>query len=75
MLILRFGNLKNGAADIKTHRWFSRINYLELYYRRTRPPFKPKVKGESDASNFEKFEEESIEEGNVDLYKEYFKNF
>jgi len=26
----RYGNLKNGADDIKNHRWFGKINWQEM---------------------------------------------
>lgn len=27
----RFGNLKNGAEDIKKHKWFTGTNWITLY--------------------------------------------
>ena len=32
-LTKRFGNLKNGVNDIKTHKWFSAINWIQIYNR------------------------------------------
>ena len=38
----RFGNLKNGAADIKEHKWFKDLSHLEFsadgsrFHRRNR---------------------------------------
>ena len=40
----RFGNLKNGAEDLKTHRFFEEINYQELVDRKLKVPYTPDVK-------------------------------
>jgi len=32
-LTKRFGNLKNGVADIKSHRWFSPIDLIAVYHK------------------------------------------
>lgn len=71
----RYGNLKNGAEDIKKHRWFYRINFLDIYNRKMKPPFKPKVSPKNEAENFEKFEEELMKISQHDEYGEYFKDF
>ena len=44
-LTKRFGNLKNGVDDIKTHRWFSTIDWIAIYQRKVKPPFVPQIKG------------------------------
>jgi len=33
-LTKRYGNLKNGVADIKNCKWFSTINWLSIYSRK-----------------------------------------
>ena len=38
----RFGNLKNGAEDIKTHRFFEDVNYNDLVEKKLKPPYVPK---------------------------------
>jgi len=40
----RYGNLKNGANDIKTHRWFNVIDWNELVSKKLPSPYKPVVK-------------------------------
>jgi hypothetical protein len=40
----RYGNLKNGAADIKNHRWFSNIDWNTLLGKKMSVPYKPVVK-------------------------------
>jgi len=37
----RFGNLKDGAADIKNHRFFEDINFDELLRKKLNPPYIP----------------------------------
>merc|ERR1712039_890262 len=49
----RFGNLKDGSADILGHAWFSSINFKELEAMTPPAPFKPPMKDEHDVSNFE----------------------
>jgi len=56
----RFGNLKNGATDIKSHKWFTGVDWIALYQRKIDAPFVPKCKGPGDGSNFEEYEEEPL---------------
>ena len=39
----RFGNLKNGAEDIKTHRFFEDLNFQDLLSKKLKPPYIPKT--------------------------------
>jgi len=38
----RFGNLKDGAKDIKDHRFFEEIKFDELLSKKLKPPHVPK---------------------------------
>jgi len=49
----RYGNLKEGSADVLGHPWFATINYTELENMAIPAPFKPKQKDEHDTSNYE----------------------
>jgi len=40
----RYGNLKNGADDIKNHRWFKEVNYDVLLQKKVTSPYKPVVR-------------------------------
>ena len=40
----RFGNLKNGADDLKKHRFFEDINYQDLLERKLKTPYTPDIK-------------------------------
>lgn len=33
-LTKRYGNLKNGVADIKNHRWFGPTDWIAIYQRK-----------------------------------------
>ena len=37
----RFGNLKNGVADIKKHKWFNGFDYNALMSKSITPPYTP----------------------------------
>ena len=67
----RIGNLKNGADDIKNHKWFkgeekmtkwngkyfvfcfAGIDWEDVYNKKLKPPFVPKVSSDGDTSNFQ----------------------
>merc|ERR1712107_747059 len=51
----RFGNLKDGAADVTGSKWFSDINYEDLEAMRIPAPYTPEMKDETDLSNYETF--------------------
>jgi protein kinase A len=56
----RFGELVNGVDDIKEHRWFTGLNWIQLYNKEIKPTFVPAVKGAGDASNYDEYPEEAI---------------
>jgi len=51
----RYGNLKNGVNDIKTHRWFSDTNWDLILQKKVAAPYKPTVKSAGDTSNFSSY--------------------
>lgn len=53
----RYGNLKNGVNDIKTHRYFKSINWQAILSKSVPVPYKPKVKAPNDTSNFQKIQD------------------
>lgn len=59
-LTKRYGNLKNGVADIKTHRWFQPIDWIAVYQRKLEAPFIPKFKHPGSTENFDEYEEEQL---------------
>ncbi|XP_029390292.1 cAMP-dependent protein kinase catalytic subunit PRKX isoform X2 [Mus pahari] len=73
----RLGNMKNGAEDIKRHRWFRGVEWESVPQRKLKPPIVPKVSGDGDISNFETYPESELDKtpsvSDKDL--ETFKNF
>lgn len=53
----RFGCLKNGAEDIKKHKWYKGTDWNMLLNRQIRPVFEPSVKSADDTSMFERYPE------------------
>ena len=54
-LTKRYGNLKNGVKDITGHRFFKGFDWNKLLKKELTPPYKPKVKGEDDITNFSSY--------------------
>jgi protein kinase A len=59
-LTKRYGNLRNGVADIKNHKWFASTDWIAIYQRKVEAPFLPRCRGPGDASNFDDYEEEPL---------------
>jgi len=74
-LTKRFGNLKNGVDDIKTHKWFSSTDWIQIYKRETDAPFVPKCKGAGDSSNFDEYEEEPLRVASTEKCVKEFAEF
>ncbi|CAF1197931.1 unnamed protein product [Rotaria sordida] len=74
-LTKRFGNLKNGVDDIKTHKWFSATDWIATYQRKVEAPFIPKTKGPGDASNFDEYEEEPLRIATTEKFGKEFEEF
>ncbi len=53
----RLGALKNGADDVKRHRWFKPLDWDAAARRRLRPPIIPSVAHEGDVKNYDDYEE------------------
>ena len=48
----RLGCLKSGAAGVKNHEWFAKINFQSLLDGTATPPIVPRMKDDLDTSNF-----------------------
>lgn len=59
-LTKRYGNLKNGVNDIKSHKWFTSTDWIAIYQKKVEAPFIPKCKGPGDPSNFDDYDEEPL---------------
>ena len=55
----RYGCLKDGALDVKKHKWFSRSikNWNHVFRRKLKPPYVPGFKSPYDTSCFDKYPE------------------
>jgi serine/threonine protein kinase len=64
----RYGCLKNGADDVKNHKWFSRTisNWNAVYRRKMKPPYVPGFRSPYDTGCFDKYAD-SMETGPVQL--------
>lgn len=62
----RLGCLKNGAEDIKKHKWFKGYDWAALMNSGVQPPIVPVVKGDGDTHNFDKYPD-SIDDPNSPL--------
>ena len=58
----RLGCLRGGAGDVKSHRFFRHIDFDLLLRKALQPPWKPKLAGTLDTSNFEPYEEDDTVE-------------
>ncbi|PVU91935.1 hypothetical protein BB559_003919 [Furculomyces boomerangus] len=77
-LTKRYGNLKGGARDIKSHVWFKEVNWDKLAKLEISAPLIPSKKSNSDTGNFDKYEETGEEYGNTtasDIFRMKFKEF
>lgn len=71
----RFGNLKNGPADIKNHVWFKLVNFDALYLQKIEPPYIPKVSDSEDYSQFEDFNDVVLRVSDTNKHEEQFADF
>lgn len=73
----RLGNLRGGAADVKSHPWFKTIDWKKLYSRQLDPPIKPHLTSATDTRNFEDYEDEprSRTVYTSEMKKKYDSNF
>lgn len=53
----RLGTMKNGAEDVKRHRWFRGISWTDVYNKNSLPPIIPSLSHEGDVRNFDVYEE------------------
>lgn len=74
-LTRRFGNLKNGSTDIKRHRWFQSINWIQIYEQKVQPSFVPHCDSIDDTSHFDQYDEEPLEIDSADYFAKEFADF
>jgi len=67
----RLGNLKDGALDVKRHKFFRNINWDAMARKQVAAPIVPEVDHEGDTGNFEKYDEEVTEYSGPDVIDPY----
>ncbi|KAL5290242.1 PRKX family protein [Megaselia abdita] len=73
----RLGNMKNGADDIKRHRWFKHLNWSDVINKKLTPPIIPQVTSDGDTSNFDDYPESDLKpatavgESHLQLFKDF----
>ena len=74
----RIGSSKNGAEDIKKHKWYRGLNWAALYNKQLPPPeglTVPTVSDATDTSNFDKYPVSTEESGPLLDADKDFANF
>jgi protein kinase A len=66
----RLGYGKNGIYEIINNPFFKGFDWKNLLLQNLDPPFVPSIKGNNDASNFKKYEENYFEEPEIEVDKE-----
>ncbi|KAL2368184.1 AGC/PKA protein kinase [Blastomyces gilchristii SLH14081] len=77
-LTVRLGNLHGGSQDVKNHPWFAEVTWDRLARKDIDAPYIPPVKGgQGDASQFDRYPEETeaYGGGGDDPYGHYFVDF
>ncbi|CAG7733172.1 unnamed protein product [Allacma fusca] len=74
-LTKRYGNLKNGVNDIKSHKWFQTTDWIAIFQKKVEAPFIPKCKGSGDTSNFDDYEEEVLRISSTERCAKEFADF
>jgi protein kinase A len=77
-LTKRLGNLYGGSQDVKDHRWFQEVTWDRLARKDIDPPYSPPVKaGAGDASQFDRYPEDTEEYGQTghDEFEHLFRDF
>ncbi|XP_037936852.1 cAMP-dependent protein kinase catalytic subunit 3 [Teleopsis dalmanni] len=73
----RLGNMKNGADDVKGHRWFKHLNWSDVYNKKLKPPIVPSVTFDGDTSNFDEYPETewkpaiAVGHGDLELFNDF----
>lgn len=67
-LTKRVGNLKNGVADVKQHKWFHNADWMAIYERRVKAPYMPK-------EEYEQYDEEPLYISSTEKYAKEFAEF
>lgn len=71
----RYGNMEDGARDIKDHPFFAGIDFEELRKRNVEAPFRPELKGDDDSTCFDRYDEPILPYGQKRYAETYRSEF
>lgn len=54
---LRLGNARDGAHEVKQHKWFRGVDWRMVFERRVPPPWVPKIRNLTDTQYFDRYAE------------------
>ena len=74
-LTKRYGNLRSGAKDIKSHPWFAGLDWNALQRKVIAAPIKPPVTGTGDTSQYDDYSDVGPLVHDFDLTEEDQQNF
>ncbi|CAG7733173.1 unnamed protein product [Allacma fusca] len=76
-LTKRYGNLKNGVNDIKSHKWFQTTDWIAIFQKKEQAPMRPKVTHAGDTRYFEAVPEDRgiFNLSPDDPYSNFFEDF
>lgn len=74
-LTKRYGNLRSGAKDIKSHPWFAGLDWNALQRKVIAAPIKPPVTGTGDTSQYDYYSDVGPLVHDFDLTEEDQQNF
>ena len=62
---MRLGNMKGGPEGIKSHSWFSDINFQKVVDKSVIAPWIPVIKSDTDMSLFDKIDDDDSDDVGV----------
>jgi protein kinase X len=72
----RIGCMREGAEDIKQHKWFRTVDWAKCFNRKLKPPYVPGFKSPDDTSNFDKYPDSNDKQVDLsDKDKALFEDF
>jgi len=56
-MLIYAGCLRNGAEDVKKHKYFSKVDWNSVMNKKDIPPYLPPIQGPGDHTNFDQYPE------------------
>lgn len=72
----RLGTLKDGSDEVKSHSWFSSLDFDQYVLQLSKVPWVPPIKSNTDTSLFEAAgEDDHIDNHSIDIGGDWDKDF